>query len=251
MELIKEGYTNKSFKKDNIFYQEKKHNGFNHKVDYTNLSKLDFVPKLIENNEKYSKWEYIKTKKLELNEKNLRKIAKNFKTLHESNIKFPKNTMARRIKMYRQQVNELGRKIDVLDKYYKRINNILAKSNTTRPIHNDLYFSNIILDENEKLYFVDWEYASMGDKHFDLALFICASDLNKEQEKIFLNEYDTYWEEYLIQQKILACYFIIIWAVSKLDIPINYEYYVKMIQKIDDEFQIKKQTNSFRIKEWN
>ncbi|MEE3928112.1 phosphotransferase [Mycoplasmopsis ciconiae] len=246
MELIKAGYTNKSYKDNNIFYQEKILNGFNHNIDYSLLSNLDFVPKLIENTDEYVKWEFIESKKVKMDEKTLKQVADTFKKLHESKIKLPKNSMARRIKDYRNKVNQLDRKIDVLDHFYKRVNNILKYSETNRPIHNDLYFSNILIDQNEKMYFVDWEYASMGDKHYDLALFICASDLNKEQEKIFLDQYDSYWEEYLIQQKIMAYYFIIIWAASKVQIPINIDYFIKKIKEVEAEFDYKKANNLFR-----
>lgn len=53
--------------------------------------------------------------------------------------------------------------------YYYLID--LKNSDLSTLIHNDLYFSNILLTDEEKVYFVDWEYASMGNKYFDLALF--------------------------------------------------------------------------------
>ena len=47
------GYTNISYKKDNTFFQEKIKNEFNHKTNYQQLDKFDFVPKLYEDNDQY------------------------------------------------------------------------------------------------------------------------------------------------------------------------------------------------------
>jgi protein licA homolog len=45
----------------------------------------------------------------------------------------------------------------------------------------------------------------MGDVHFDLAYFIESSDLNKEQEEIFLTSYgNDYEEKYLLAHKIIV-----------------------------------------------
>ena len=48
------GYTNISYKKDNTFFQEKIKNEFNHKTNYQQLYKFNFVPKLYKYNNQYS-----------------------------------------------------------------------------------------------------------------------------------------------------------------------------------------------------
>ncbi|MGV2393574.1 UNVERIFIED_CONTAM: hypothetical protein O8I53_11845 [Campylobacter lari] len=53
--IINKGYTNKNFREGDNFLQEKVYTGFNHKIDYSILSAFEFVPKLIDNNEKQSK----------------------------------------------------------------------------------------------------------------------------------------------------------------------------------------------------
>lgn len=59
----------------------------------------------------------------------------------------------------------------------------------------------------KKLYFVDWEYASMGNKYFDLALFVCATDLSVENETELLLQYkDVNLYEYL-NEKLVAYFF--------------------------------------------
>lgn len=75
------------------------------------------------------------------------------------------------------------------------------------PLHNDIYQSNLIWGKDDKIYFVDWEYATMGDKHFDLAFFICAGHLDQRQEELLLKTYGNYSEEYLLQHKVVIFLF--------------------------------------------
>ncbi|SYV90622.1 Uncharacterised protein, partial [Metamycoplasma alkalescens] len=52
----------------------------------------------------------------------------------------------------------------------------------------------------------------MGDVHFDLAYFIESSNLNAEQEKIFLDAYgDDFEQKYLLVHKILVNALIVLW----------------------------------------
>ncbi|UWV80328.1 phosphotransferase [Mycoplasmopsis cynos] len=247
MEKIKIGFTNESFFTGQTFYQIKKYNGFNHKIDYQILANLDFVPKLISNTKKDIEWEWIDSKEITFTPEQLKEIAHNFLTLHNSGLNFPKSNHAARVKEYRKILKNKNVNIDVLNKYYRRINTILANSENNRPLHNDLYKGNLLLNKKtNKIMFIDWEYASMGDKHFDLAYFICGSFLTKEQEKIFLQAYDSYWRRYLIQQKILVYYLTILWIHSQETIPFSDEYCIKMLEETIKEYDYLKQNNLFR-----
>lgn len=247
MEKIKSGFTNDSYKDGNYFYQIKKPNKFNHKLDYTLLSNFSFVPKLIENNEKEIKWQWIDTNEIKFTKEQLKEIAQNFLTLHNSELKFPKSNHSQRVKEYRAILKTKNINLEILNKYYRRINNILAHSEHNRPLHNDLYKGNLLLNKaTNKIMFIDWEYASMGDKHFDLAYFICGSFLTKEQEKIFLDEYDSYWEEYLIQQKILVYYLTILWIHAQDIMPFSDEYCINKLEETIQEYNYLKKNNLFR-----
>jgi thiamine kinase-like enzyme len=50
-----------------------------------------------------------------------------------------------------------------------------------RPCHNDLLSANFI-DDGERLWIVDWEYAGMGDPYFDLANFAANHELDADGE---------------------------------------------------------------------
>ncbi len=56
------------------------------------------------------------------------------------------------------------------------------------PCHNDLLNANF-LDEGGRLWIVDWEYAGMGDRFFDLANFSVNHELSEAEETIFLAAY--------------------------------------------------------------
>jgi thiamine kinase-like enzyme len=57
-----------------------------------------------------------------------------------------------------------------------------------RPCHNDLLNANFIRSE-EGLRIVDWEYAGMGDRFFDLANFSVNHELSPEQNDVLLDAY--------------------------------------------------------------
>ena len=54
--------------------------------------------------------------------------------------------------------------------------------------HNDLNPKNIIWDK-EKVTLIDWEYAGINDRYFDLASAIVEFDLNDRQSDLFLKTY--------------------------------------------------------------
>jgi thiamine kinase-like enzyme len=56
------------------------------------------------------------------------------------------------------------------------------------PCHNDLLPANFI-EDGGRLWIVDWEYAGMGDAHFDLANFAVNNGLNEEGERALLDAY--------------------------------------------------------------
>ncbi len=56
------------------------------------------------------------------------------------------------------------------------------------PCHNDLLNANF-LDDGERLRIVDWEYAGMGDRFFDLANFSINHELDAGQSEMLLRAY--------------------------------------------------------------
>jgi len=56
------------------------------------------------------------------------------------------------------------------------------------PCHNDLLNANF-LDDGEQLWIVDWEYAGMGDRFFDLANFSINHELDDDARRALLDAY--------------------------------------------------------------
>jgi thiamine kinase-like enzyme len=57
-----------------------------------------------------------------------------------------------------------------------------------RSCHNDLLLANF-LDDGERLWIIDWEYAAMGDVFFDLGNFAVHHQLGDEDERRLLERY--------------------------------------------------------------
>ena len=57
------------------------------------------------------------------------------------------------------------------------------------PCHNDLLAANFIRGDGEHLWIVDWEYAGMGDRYFDLANFAINNELDESDERELLSDY--------------------------------------------------------------
>jgi len=113
------------------------------------------------------------------------------------------------------------------------------------PCHNDLLNENF-LQQDGKIYLLDWEYAGMGDPFFDLANFAVHHKLTDEEDRYFLSCYfdqvtQTRWAR-LKLMKILSDFREAMWAVvqigiSKLDF--DYQAYAdkhfdRMTQNIND-----------------
>ena len=57
-----------------------------------------------------------------------------------------------------------------------------------RPCHNDLLLANW-LDDGERLWIIDWEYAGMGDPFFDLGNFAVHLQMSDREEDVLLSAY--------------------------------------------------------------
>jgi thiamine kinase-like enzyme len=75
---------------------------------------------------------------------------------------------------------------DELRGYADRIAAVMAGALV--PCHNDLLTANF-LDDGEGLRILDWEYAGMGDRFFDLANFAVNHELDADGESALLTSY--------------------------------------------------------------
>ena len=231
MEKINRGYTNKEkYKDDSKMIVVKTHNGFNHKLNYNNISVFDFAPNVLENNKEQVVTDFVEGESLvKPTEDDLIQLATSMRKIHVSDVELPKNNLKQRVASYLKAIHDKGIHIDIIEDNYKNMLRLIAKMQRINPVHNDIWMDNLIKDKNGKIWFVDWEYATMGDKHFDLAYYIEAQDLNDVQTHIFLEAYDAVDGESSYNRVLLKSYrnfilwFTICWAYAQdtMPFPVN------------------------------
>ena len=168
----------------------------------------------------------------------LNMLSNSLKSLH--NLKCEKqfnpfNDIRKRIEICKDLNLPLPKSINILLEFLTYIEYKLNKSPLIGLCHNDLNASNIILTSN-KLYFVDYEYSSMGDIFFDLATisWFFSEKSRKDLLKFYFGEYNP--KDY---EKLLDFIFIVKFynascsLLKSTDLNINYDYLsgAKMIFK--------------------
>jgi thiamine kinase-like enzyme len=73
----------------------------------------------------------------------------------------------------------------------RRIEKAVRKQDDHQPVpaHNDLLTANFLRDSGGPIQLIDWEYAGMGDRWFDLGNFAVNNELDERQEEQLLEAY--------------------------------------------------------------
>lgn len=165
-------------------------------------------------------------------------LSNSLKSLH--NLKCEKqfnpfNDIRKRIEICKDLNLPLPKSINILLEFLTYLEYKLNKSPLIGLCHNDLNASNIILTSN-KLYFVDYEYSSMGDIFFDLATisWFFSEKSRKDLLKFYFGEYNPKDYEKLLDFIFIVKFYNASWSLLKsTDLNINYDYLsgAKMIFK--------------------
>lgn len=168
----------------------------------------------------------------------LNMLSNSLKSLH--NLKCEKqfnpfNDIRKRIEICKDLNLPLPKSINILLEFLNYLEYKLNKSPLIGLCHNDLNASNIILTSN-KLYFVDYEYSSMGDIFFDLATisWFFSEKSRKDLLKFYFGEYNPKDYEKLLDFIFIVKFYNASWSLLKsTDLNINYDYLsgAKMIFK--------------------
>jgi thiamine kinase-like enzyme len=116
------------------------------------------------------------------------------RTVHDSGADLPtKFDSFRVVEEYRETAESRGGEIpDAYDEAHNRAGEIEAALSGPEhkpvPCHNDLLAGNF-LRAKEQIWVVDWEYAGMGDRYFDLANFAINNELTEAQHPELLADY--------------------------------------------------------------
>ena len=121
----------------------------------------------------------------------LRETARLLRRIHEGPA-FPARFDAFRVvEIYRRRAEKHGVRIpDAYEAAKARADEIeqTLGRQTERPCHNDLLNANFIRSP-DGIRIVDWEYAGMGDRFFDLANFSVNHELSEDETNLLLDAY--------------------------------------------------------------
>ena len=121
----------------------------------------------------------------------LQRVAAGLRTFHDGPEIPGTFDSFRVVETYRQTAEERGGRVP---RAYEWAHEIAGRIERRRadasavPCHNDLLNANF-LDDGEQLRIVDWEYAGMGDRFFDLANFSVNHELDPAQTDALLGAY--------------------------------------------------------------
>ncbi|MGB0989712.1 MAG: phosphotransferase [Halarcobacter sp.] len=123
--------------------------------------------------------------KNKLSKKQIKALAKSLKKLHKIKHKKKVYCLEKEFKNYKKILDDKKSKKIIKNSLEKLKNNNKKKDLVLS--HNDLNKENIIF--NNKVYFIDWEFASKNNRFFDLATLCIKYNFSKQEEKILLSSY--------------------------------------------------------------
>ncbi|WP_027334174.1 phosphotransferase [Mycoplasma elephantis] len=224
---------------NNLAIKKKVKNSFNYLLDESYFNMFKFAQNIIFENDSYIISEKINNKIVNLKSKKwLIKIAKIIKNVHKI-----------------KKCEHLFKLYDLINYYLNnnkfimnylliifdeiKINKIMKWIKNIKPdslCHNDLNSSNILIDVNDNVRLIDFEYASLNNHYFDIAYFCSNLMLDEKQEKLFLEAYGNYDEDEYIKYKIIVNFYCLIWSIYNEDdfnIQINIKYINENYDKLN------------------
>ncbi|HET9119855.1 MAG TPA: choline/ethanolamine kinase family protein [Solirubrobacterales bacterium] len=124
----------------------------------------------------------------------MNEVLETIRKVHESGADLPSSFDSFRVvEQYRDTAASRGGEIpDAFDEAHEQARLIEAALSGSEhdpvPCHNDLLAGNF-LRGSERIWVVDWEYAGMGDRYFDLANFAINNELSPAQHPDLLADY--------------------------------------------------------------
>ena len=175
----------KVFKKFNTNF---KTNSYLNKETLTELSNKKLHPKVLYKNKTKGIliYEYHETSSCKKDNMFFKKLGKRLKEIHELKNKKNIHTFNEQIDAYKKILN-----INKLPKVYEKLNALIKMSKTNNQqnvfSHNDLNPTNILFNKN--ICFIDYEYASLNNKFFDISKIMLSFDMKPNEQNVFLESY--------------------------------------------------------------
>ena len=175
----------KVFKKFNTNF---KTNSYLNKETLTELSNKKLHPKVLYKNKTKGIliYEYHEISSCKKDNMFFKKLGKRLKDIHELKNKKNIHTFNEQINTYKKILNA-----NKLPKVYTKLNALIKMSKTNNQqnvfSHNDLNPTNILFNKN--ICFIDYEYASLNNKFFDISKIMLSFDLKPNEQNVFLESY--------------------------------------------------------------
>ena len=122
-------------------------------------------------------------------------VARALRVLHDSDTELPTDFNSfRLVEEYAETGREHGgvepKGYDEALAVAKKIEDVVSEQPDHQPVpsHNDLLTANFLHDGN-RILLIDWEYAGMGDRWFDLGNFAVNNELDDDGETLLLEAY--------------------------------------------------------------
>ena len=203
------------------------------------ISSLNLSPHILYKNyhEGILIWEYIPGVELSISNNQdfiLQDLGQVLKKIHQ--IKLPKKLIKNfneSLFSYKELLHDLLEE-KLIRKGFTLYSEICNQDDPCVFSHNDLNRTNLLF--SNKIYFLDWEYASFNSPYFDIASLIASFNLNKEETNILLKGYSgnsfTINLEKLKKWVIFTYYLDYLWrkSIVKLD---NSYYKSMKLDKIE------------------
>ena len=120
------------------------------------------------------------------------RLAEALRRLHRSDIEFQGSVeLDELLTRYYRLIPETTQSkfTDDYEKAKYILESLEQKDEKLVPSHNDLVLENLLLDDTDRIWIIDWEYASMAPPYWDLATLCNAAKLDGQQSLNFLRAY--------------------------------------------------------------
>jgi thiamine kinase-like enzyme len=160
-------------------------------------------------------------------------IARMLRRVHNSGTIASRFDAFRVVEAYRATAAANGVTVPQAYDRAKRVADMIERLIPPHPdvfCHNDLLNANFITDGDGRLWIVDWEYAGMGDRFFDLANFSVNHDLDEDDDAALLASYGIDDERSLVTMRFMSDFREAMWGVVQQaisDIDFDFEGYAR------------------------
>ncbi len=121
-----------------------------------------------------------------------RQLVKVIRSLHDCNKNFRGRVdLADLLARYYRLVPASHRQLasSVYQLAQSKIQKLLSRDDRLRPSHNDLVLENVLIDDSDRIWIIDWEYSSMASPYWDLATVCNALAFDRNQAGELLKIY--------------------------------------------------------------